>query len=290
MNINFSEKLAICYISCGPTYRESLLKLLKEKYTDNENLFYFILTDNKKYFDELKFTNLSVKELKDYYEEFPEIAQFETLIETEDKNIYADTFMKTNYRFPFSIMRFLLLDAYRANIKNILLIVTDTHIKLERITDEHFKEKNIIRNAVSEWDAYIWNNEMAIIANLLEKNHNLICDQFVRVLDACARLFVFESPDDAKKLFDIWHEILIYIYRNNLMRLYQGSYANNDEFILAPIYNVLGLNKLKQHSGNDFFEVNHNPIKERFWYVPGNEYISHTNYEEFCKINNLIDG
>lgn len=287
MEINFSEKLAICYIACGPTYRESLLSLLKEKYHDHDNLYYYILTDKKEYFNELKFQNLCVKELKDYYEEFPEIRHFEFLIETDDKNEYAENFIKTNYRFPFSIMRFLLLEAYRDKIKNILLIVADTHIKLDRITDKHFEEKNIIRNAVSEWDAYIWNNEMSIIANLLEKNHNLICEPVVRVLDACARLFIFNDIEDAKKLFDLWHEILMFIYKNNLMRLYQGSYANNDEFILAPIYNVLKLNKLSQHSGNDFFEVNHNPIKERFWFVPGTEYISHTNYEEFLKLNNI---
>ena len=62
MNINFQDKLAICYVSCGPTYRESLLKKLNEKYFDHENLYYFILTDDKSYFRDLPFKNLCVKE------------------------------------------------------------------------------------------------------------------------------------------------------------------------------------------------------------------------------------
>lgn len=289
MNYKVNEKLAICYISCGPTYRESLLKKLKEKYTDNENLYYFILTDDKSYFKDLKFSNLCVKELEDYYEEFPEIRSYEYLIKTNDKTEYAETFINANYRFPFSIMRFLLLDAYRANIQNILLIVTDTWVKLDNLSEKHFSEKNTIYNYVSEWDSYVWNNEMALVANLLEKNHNLICDKIIRVLDACARMFIFENLEDAKKLFDIWHEIIMYIYNNNLLRLYQGSYANNDEFILAPIYNALKLNKRHQHCATDIFEVNHDPIRERFWNVPNNGIISHTNYDEFLKINNLTN-
>ena len=128
---------------------------------------------------------------------------------------------------------------------------------------------------------------MGIIAALLQKNHGMVVDKVVRVLDACARLFVFESVEDAKKLFDIWHQIIMYIYHNNLLRLYQGSYANNDEFILAPIYNALKLNLQHQHAGFGIFEVNHDPIKERFWHVPGSEIKSHTNYDEFLKINNL---
>lgn len=283
----FDEKIAICYIACGPTYRETLLDRLNTIYFDDPNLYYFILTDDKKYFENISFTNICVKELKDYYEEFPEIQQFEFLIEKEDKNEYAEEFVKLGYKFPFSIIRFLLLDAYRSNISNILLIVADTWIRFENFTNEYLKEKNKIYNAVSEWDEYVWNNDMGIIASLLQKKHNLIADKVIRVLDACARLFVFENVDDAKKLFDLWHEIIMYIYQNNLLRLYQGSYANNDEFILAPIYNVMGLNKQHQHAGFGIFEVNHNPIKERFWHVPGSEIQSHTNYEEFLKINNL---
>lgn len=290
MNSKFEEKIAICYIACGPTYRETLLERLNETYFDDENLFYFILTDKKSHFDNLPFTNLCVKELKDYYEEFPEIVHYERLIEADDKNEYAEEFMKTNYRFPFSIIRFLFLEAVRKEITNILLIVADTWVRFENFTNDYLKTKNRIYNAVSEWDEYVWNNDMSVIASLLQKRYGLIVDKTIRVLDACARLFVFEKIEDAQKFFNIWHEIMVYIYTNNLLRLYAGSYANNDEFILAPIYNAFRLNLEHQHSGFGIFEVNHNPLKERFWHVPGSEIMSHTNYEEFLKINNLQDG
>jgi hypothetical protein len=287
MNINFSEKLAICYISCGPTYRESLLKKLNEKYFDHENLYYFILTDNKEYFKDLPFKNLCVKELKDYYEEFPEIRAFEYLIESNSKTEYATQFVKTNYRFPFSIMRFLLLEAFRKEIKNILLIVSDTWVNFDRLTDDYFREKNKIFNSVSEWDEYIWNNNMHYIASRLQQKHNLIPDKTVRVLDACARLFVFDDLETAKKLFDIWHDIMLFIYNNSLIRSYEGSYANNDEFILAPIYNVLKLNLSHQHAGYGIFTVNHESTKDRFWNPIVEGITPSTDYDEYLKINNL---
>lgn len=287
MNVNFSEKLAICYVSCGPTYRESLLKKLNEKYFDHENLYYFILTDDKSYFKDLPFTNLCVKELKDYYEEFPEIRQFEYLIEAKSKTEYATQFVKTNYVFPFSIMRFLLLDAYRAEIKNILLIVSDTWVDFNKLTDQYFIEKNRMFNAVSEWDEYIWTNNMHHIAKRLQTNHNLIPDKVVRILDACARLFVFKDLETAKNLFDIWHDVMMFLYKADLIKHYKSSYANNDEFILAPIYNVLKLNLSHQHSGYSIFSVNHDPVQERFWNPIREGITASTDYDEFIKINNL---
>lgn len=287
MNVNFSEKLAICYVSCGPTYRESLLKKLNEKYFDHENLYYFILTDDKEYFKDLPFKNLCVKELKDYYEEFSEIRQFEYLIESKNKTDYATQFVNTNYTFPFSIMRFLLLEAYRAEIKNILLIVSDTWVDFNKLTDDYFKEKNRMFNAVSEWDEYIWTNNMHYIASILQKQHNLISDKTVRILDACARLFVFEDLEIAKRFFDIWQDVMMTLYKRDLIKHYKSSYANNDEFILAPIYNVLKLNLSQQHCGYGIFVVNHDSVQERFWNPIREGITASTDYEEFLKINNL---
>ncbi len=287
MNVNFSEKLAICYVSCGPTYRESLLKKLNEKYFDHENLYYFILTDDKSYFNDLPFSNLCVKELKDYYEEFPEIKQFEYLIEAKNKNEYATQFVKTNYRFPISIMRFLVLEAYKSEIKNILLIVSDTWVNFNQLTQTYFEQKNRTYNAVSEWDEYIWNNNMHYVASRLQNKHGLIPDKVVRVLDACARLFIFEDLEKAKKLFDIWHDVIMFLYNSRLTKSYEGSYAINDEFILAPIYNVLGLNLNHQQAGYSIFTVDHDPLRERFWNPIREGITASTDYEEFIKINNL---
>jgi hypothetical protein len=287
----FEEKLAICYACSGESYRESALKRLTEDCFDDENIYYYVLTDDKSYFKDVKLNNFLALELKDFYEEFPEIKPYEFLLEAKDKNEYAEKFMSDDsYRYPMSILRFLLLQAYRDGIANIALINTDTKFRLDRFDNSYFKEKNVIYNAVSEWDDYIWNNNMNIIANRLEKKYDLVSDQKVRILDACARLFIFEKLEDTKRFFDIWHDMINYVYENNFMKHFQGWYAKNEEYIIAPIYNVLGLNKRTNQANNYIFDTYNNPNKERFWMTPDESMIRHTNYEEFLRLNNLEDG
>ena len=291
MESKLQEKIAICYACSGETYRESALKRLNEDCYSDENIYYYILTDDKSYFKDVKLNNFLALELKDFYEEFPEIKPYEFLLEAKDKNEYAEKFMSDDsYRYPMSILRFLLLQAYRDGIANIALINTDTKFRLDRFDNSYFKEKNVIYNAVSEWDDYIWNNNMNIIANRLEKKYDLVPDQKVRILDACARLFIFEKLEDTKRFFDIWHDMINYVYENNLMKHFQGWYAKNEEYIIAPIYNVLGLNKRTNQANNYIFDTYNNPNKERFWMTPDESMIRHTNYEEFLRLNNLEDG
>jgi len=289
MTSNFNEKIAICYICSGETYRENVLQKLNEDYYSDSNLYYFVLTDNKSFFKDVRLENFVATELKDFYEEFPDIKEYEYLLEAKDKSEYAEKFVESNYKFPISIMRFLLLQAYRAEIKNVLLIVADTILRLEKFSNSYLESKNRIYNAISEWDADLQNNNMPIIADILKEKFDLTPDSPVRVLDACARLFVFENLEDAKRLFDIWNEVILTLFRNNQMHHFQGSYANNDEFILAPIYNVLGLNKQHQQAGHGMFEANNNAAKDRFWLIFDEKYQSHTNYEEFLKLNNLTE-
>jgi hypothetical protein len=72
------------------------------------------------------------------------------------------------------------------------------------------------------------------------------------------------------------------------MHHFQGSYVYNDEYILAPIYNVFGLNKKHSHASSGLFDVRHNQVEERFWNLPSHpELKSHTDYNEFLRINNL---
>ena len=289
MDSKFDEKIAICYICSGESYRENVLQKLNENYYNDSNLYYFILTDDKSFFKDVQLDNFIVSELKDFYDEFPDIKEYEYLLEASNKSEYAEKFIESNYKFPISIMRFLLLQAYRADIKNILLIVADTFFRLEKFTNDYFKIKNTVYNAISEWDANLEDNNMPIIADILKEKFDLIPDSTVRVLDACARLFVFETLEDAKKLFDIWNDVVITLFKTKQMHHFQGSYANNDEFILAPIYNVLGLNKQHQHAGHGIFDAINNSAKDRFWMIFDTRYKSHTNYEEFLKINNLTE-
>jgi hypothetical protein len=46
--MEFDEKIAICYTCCGPTYRKTALEKLNNLHIDNPNLYYFIITDDKR--------------------------------------------------------------------------------------------------------------------------------------------------------------------------------------------------------------------------------------------------
>ena len=82
MHSKFKEKVAICYSCSGESYRESALKNLQDYYFDDENLHYFIITDDKSYFDGVQRKNLVVNELKDFYEEFPLLEKYEATEES----------------------------------------------------------------------------------------------------------------------------------------------------------------------------------------------------------------
>jgi hypothetical protein len=286
-----NEKIAIGYVCCGPTYRESLKDKLENLYFDDDNIYYCVLTDDKEYFKDIQRKNLYVNELKDFYEEFPNLERNEKFLESDDKNDYAKKFVTNNYLFSFSTYRFLLLMAYRLEIKNVSMLCTDTYINFDVFNNSFFENKNYFYNATSEWDDYIWNRDMHLVAQALQLKFNLLPDQKVRILDAAGRLYIAESLEHVKELFDIWNTVVEHLYQINYMHVFRGTYVINDEYILGPIYNVLNLNKREVHCNSPIFVVKHAILKERFWRVGGGgEIKEHTNWEEFLEINNLKDG
>ena len=292
MHSKFKEKVAICYSCSGESYRESALKNLQDYYFDDENLHYFIITDDKSYFDGVQRKNFVVNELKDFYEEFPLVEKYEALIDAKDKSEYAKKFVDTNYQYSFSLMRFHLLQAYRADIKNVCMMCTDTKIDFNIFNDTFFDIPNTIYNAVTEWDSNRSEHNMEIIYSRLKDTHNLTPTDTVRVLDAAGRFFVFDSLETNRKFFDVWNDVITHIFDNNHMIHFSGGYVHNDEYILAPIYNVFGLNHREVHCTSRMFDVNHGQLTERFWRLGGSNpgIMEHTNYEEFLKINNLTNG
>ena len=285
----FNEKVAICYSCAGESYRESAKRQLENNYIDDDNLYYFIITDDKEYFKDVNRQNLIVNELKDFYPEFPLVEKYEALIDSTDKSDYAKKFIDNDYVYSFSLMRFHFLQAYKHDIKNVSIMCTDTNMFLESI-NPILKDKNTIYNAVSEWDENIANKDMSIISNVLKEKYNLEPDQMVRVLDAAGRFFIFNDINYMKNFFDIWNDIIFYLFETNLIERFRGSYVYHDEYILAPIYNIFGLNKRHSHAGYRLFEVQHNQIQERFWRMGVTGYIEHTDYNEFLRLNNLKNG
>jgi len=292
MSSIFDEKIAISYFCAGESYRESVVKQLENNYFDDDNIYYLVITDNKDYFNSVKRKNLIVNDLKDFYEEFPEIEKYEALIDSTDKSDYAKKFVESNYAFSFSLMRFHLIQAYKLGISNISLTCTDTNVDFNIFNNAKIEQKNHIYNAISEWDTDISKNNMGFIVNRLKEKHDLNPDQTVRILDAAGRFFIFESVEYMKRFFDVWNDTIIYLFENNLMHHFKGSYVLHDEYILGPIYNVFNLNKKYNHCIPKVYDVKHNQLYERFWSLgpAGQGLIEHTDFNEYLRINNLQNG
>ena len=262
---DISEKIAICYTCCGPTYRKSALDKIENTYEDHPNIYYFILTDDKSYFKDVKRQNFIVNELKDFYNEFPYLEKYEAFLESENEEDYATKFIKESYTFPFSTMRFHLKQCEKFNITNVAILCTDSDINFARIDSTFFENKNKIYNAVSVWPKNISENFMTIPVEILrKKGYNV--EENIMVFDAAARLFVFESVDKMVEFFNIWNDVIVSIYIEGKMRDFKGGYARNDEYILAPIYNASGItmpDNLDIYVS--LFRVKHNSKEERFW-------------------------
>lgn len=266
MNLKFTEKLAICYTCCGPTYRKTALDKINNLYFDNPNLYYFILTDDKNYFNEVTRQNFVVNELKDFYIDYPELEKYEYFLESENDQDYAKKFIEQNYKFPFSTTRFHLLQAKEYGITNIAMLGTDSNINFEVLEQQHLTTKNIIYNSVTQWLVSADDVKMKIISDLLKENYNLITNQQINVFDEAARLYVFSDINKINELFTIWNNIVFDLYRQDKIKYFKGWYAINDEYLLGAIYDVINIRRPDNiDSNNRILVVNHNPQVERFW-------------------------
>jgi len=286
MDINLTEKISIGYTCCGNSYKKSLKKKLEEVYFDNDNIYYCIVTDDKKYFEGINRKNLIVNELKDFYEEFPLLEKYEAFLESSDEEDYNKKFLETDYRFPFSTFRFNLLQAWRLGIKNASMLCTDTYINFAQYDEDIFKEKNRFWNSLSEWDCASTTWDMPLTIEVIEETLGLKVDDTVKILDAAGRLYVAEDLDSLKKLFDAMNAVVERMYEKDYMKYFYGAYARNDEYIMGPIYNALGITQNRIHPRVNFFNNYSGILTERYFKICLDGSIKdQINYEEFLKIN-----
>lgn len=286
MDIQLDEKISIGYTCCGNSYKKSLKKKLEDVYFDNENIYYCIITDDRKYFEGINRKNLIVNELRDFYDEFPLLEKYEAFLEGDNEEDYNRKFLETDYRFPFSTFRFNLLQAWRLGIKNASMLCTDTYINFLHYNPEVFKEKNRLWNSVSEWDcnSNTWN--MPLTIEVIEETLGLKVDDTVRILDAAGRLYVAEDLDSLKRLFDAMNTVVERMYEKDYMKYFYGPYARNDEYIMGPIYNALGITQNREHAWTNFFNNYSGIFTERYFKICQDGSIKdHVNYEEFLRIN-----
>lgn len=270
MDITINEPIVVGYTCCGPTYRKTAYDRIKNYYFDNDNIYYCIVTDNKEYFSDLERKNLIINELKDFYEDFPELEKNESFLLSNDKNDYAERFLKERFLFPMSTYRFNVLQSIKLGIKNVSLICTDTVIDFNKFNNDIFENKNLMYNAVSWWyetvdtKSNVSYANMKIISDYLNEKYGYQHPETVLVLDEAARLFIPNNLDDLKFFFKIWNEVVEFLYKTNYISNYRGGYVIHDEFILAIIYNFLKIQFPIDNPGR-FFDVKHNKDVERFW-------------------------
>lgn len=264
--LKFTEKLAICYTCCGPTYRKTALEKINNLYFDHPDLYYFILTDDKSYFKDVQRQNFVVNELKDFYTDYPELEQYEPFLESTDAQDYANKFLEQGYKFPFSTTRFHLLQAKDHGVCNIAMLGTDSDVDFNILNQEHLVDKDVIYNMVTQWYVDADDVKMKVVVDLLKEKYNLTTNQQINVFDEAARLYVFSNVDKMNEFFAIWNEVVFDLYREGKMDCFRGWYAMNDEYLLGAIYDVIGIRAPKDINLNpQILKVNHNPEVERFW-------------------------
>lgn len=265
MEINFTEKIALCYTVAGPTYKKNALARLKERVI-HENIKYFVITDNREFFSEVVADDIIIKELKEFYEEYPEIQPYEYFYETDDLEEYGNAFLYKDYSFPFSAMRFHLKLAYDHNITNVGLLATDSTIRLQLINDELLSNKNILYNAVSLWPCYEHDMiKMDYIESIVEKLWNTKINRSIMIYDEAARFYVFRDTEFMNKFFRMWHELITEMYETRTIRHFRGTFMHNEELMVAVIYDLLNMTHPMPYIS--LFEVNHDLAGERPWTV-----------------------
>jgi hypothetical protein len=271
------EKISVCYTPCGPTFRKSAVDKLKNYYFDNDNIYYCILTDKKDDFKNIKRKNLIVNELKDFYVDYPELEENEYFLKSKSKKDYAQKCLN-GYKFPFSTMRFNLIQSKLLGVSNVSMICTDTSINFNHLNVLDFSEKNILYNAVTQWDDKIegydklssqmihYNLGVKEVVRILKEKYGLEVDNTFRVFDAAARLYVLEDLNKLEEFFTVWNGVIAELYKSKMINNFIGSYVINDEYILGPICNALKIvhpEIIDRHVA--LFNVKHNAKEERFW-------------------------
>jgi hypothetical protein len=276
MTRQLNEKVAIGYVCSGETFREITLYQLENNCIDDENIYYLIITDKKEYFDQCTRKNLIVNELKEFYSEYPEVELYERFIEADRADEYYNKLLNNGTKFSFSIYRFHLIQAQRLGITNVAMLCVDTCLDYKGLSkhdafysalNSMFIDRGKLYNAVAIYGTTKNHSpQLEITWRVLKEKYGYETeDEIVPTPDAAGRLFIFESEEQMMNLFRIWNEMVIHLHQTREIIYYDGSRVINDEFLLGPIYHMVGIKKFA--SGP--FAVDHR-MMDVFWEGFGN--------------------
>lgn len=163
-------------------------------------------------------------------------------------------------------MRFHLQLAMEQGITNVALLATDSAIKFDQLNDELLSKKNILYNAVSLWPSDTHEMlKLDYIGDIVKRLWNIDINKSIMVYDEAARFYVFRDTEFMNKFFSMWHELIVEMFKANMMRHFRGTFMHNEELMLAVIYDILGITHPDPFIG--VFDVNHDLVRERPWTV-----------------------
>jgi hypothetical protein len=267
--INFTEKLCVAYTCCGPTYRKSAIERLTKDCFSHPNLYYSILTDDKSYFEDIKLDNFVVHELKDYYNDYPNLEKNEAFLESTSEKDYGEKFIKQDYKFSFSTYRFHLIEAKKFGVCNVALLSTDSKLNFDLITDELFEDKNSIEPLLSGYRLRDSNEETRKdTVEIVQRKYNLTANDKIKEYDSAARIFIFQDMEFMEMFFNMWDDVVNTLYLEEKIWVSRGTYVIHDEHLLSVILDAIGIHPQKITTGGHLFHYYEISQIERFWTYP----------------------
>lgn len=300
MEINFKEKLAICITVCGPSHRSLALKRLLDfdLYPDLENLYFFVLTDKVNYFKDVKRKNLIVRNLKEFYKDYPEVEKNEFFLEwddDEDIEGYGKKYNDTGYKFSTNLQRFHIKMAAEYGITNVGIFNCDSWVFLDKLKDCFFnQDKNLIywtgggghyegvyyvergEPPNEHFQGMIDRGEIAgncMLAGILKSvslplldkinsnfGTNLSCEDKVMIYDGAAQLYSFVDTDIMFDFFNAWNFATKDLHETGDIEHFSihPYWIRCNDYMLPIILNAMDI-----RSGSEFFAKQNQPDLEQ---------------------------
>lgn len=267
LDIQLNNKVAICYTCTTKIVREIVLWQLTNRWFDNDNLYYFIITDDKSVFSDCQRKNLIVNDILEY-------------------NTHVLEKPQSPWPFSFSLFRFHLQQVKPYGITNLGMFCADSIFReefynnpqqLENVINNITQEPNTLYNHVNVFSINAKTGLQTIghthppyrdiflnTLSYLKQEYNFTpTSEIIKVPDAAVRFFNFDDENKIDFLFEVWEKVIKHFYNNPFTDLFGNLTSGtiiNDEYILGPIYNMLGLEPslVKQNESYPF--VSHHKI------------------------------
>jgi hypothetical protein len=242
------NKILLGYLCTGPTFKQRIIENIK-KFPSYKYFDVLILTDDPEYFNEIEsYSNIIIKDLNKYREQYPEFLPFEVLpTEKQDETKYKQEICSNGVKYPLHLQRFILKYENIDKYKFITLADCDMspiHNDFDFEQMMNYLENDISFNSISSNRCYYEYKELNIIdfTKLMadELNKDIDLSYPLNSFDGPLKIYKFESKEKIDEFFNTWNYILYNILTKH-DTLIKGSWNMLSEEILAVIYRLTNI-------------------------------------------------